>query len=95
MLAARRGILLLKRSSHVIAVRRRDDTHRQTKESQMIASGWQRDGSLELEGASVIAVAKNIGLACRSDYDVTLPDTIICDSLVCRCVSSRRLTAIT
>ena len=66
--------MLLKRSSHVIAVRRRDDTHRQTRESQMIASGWQRDGSLELAGASVIAVAESIRLACRSDYDVTLPE---------------------
>src|SRR6266481_6300749 len=44
------------------------------KNQQMIASGWQRDGSLELEGASVIAVAKNIGLGCRSDYDVTLTE---------------------
>jgi bacterioferritin len=40
----------------------------------MIASGWQRDGSLELQGASVIAIAKSIRLACRSDYDVTLPE---------------------
>jgi len=35
---------------------------------------WQRHGSLELEGASVIAVAQNVGLACRFDYDVTLTE---------------------
>jgi hypothetical protein len=34
----------------------------------------RRDGPLEPEGASVISVAQSIRLACRSDYDVALPE---------------------
>lgn len=49
-------------------------THTDRPKNHKYRVRLQRDGSLELAGASVIAVAESIRLACRSDYDVTLPE---------------------